>query len=315
MKFFIAILLFIVLISFISTKELAMPKLTAPPETVLLKDSLYIDKLEVTNAMWQDFTNNWLLDKEGDTAMYKKMQPDSSVWYSLKIDYENYVKSYFKSATFSSYPVVGITYEQAVAYCEWCTERVNEYLEKLKDIRFRSVIYRLPTEAEWELAAAGKLDLTKFPYGYERIKMATKYDTSKMFNCYYRDIDSARNTEQNMVAPSNSGTPNLFGAYNMIGNVGEMVIEKGLSKGGFYDLKVESCKVKEQFSYKKPNRYLGFRCVCLVDNSVGFKNPKEGFKKPTKEQTKQPKLDKKTKLKKGAKGFQQPEDSTNTNPQ
>ncbi|MBC7721993.1 MAG: SUMF1/EgtB/PvdO family nonheme iron enzyme [Pedobacter sp.] len=309
MKFFAAVLLFIILISFVSKKNIIAPKLTAPPETVQLKDSLYIDKLEVTNAMWRSFTESWLLEKEEDTATYKKMQPDSAVWYSLKFDYENYVKSYATSPTFSDYPVVGITYEQAIAFCEWRTERVNEYLEKIRDAKFRSVIYRLPTEAEWELAATGKLDIVKFPYGYERIKVATKYDTAKMFNCRYKDIDSARNTEQLLVAPSNSGTPNLYGIYNIIGNVGEMVSEKGLSKGGFYELAVENCKVKEKFSYKKPNRYLGFRCVCVVDNTSAFKKPKEVIK-----QTKQPKAEKKSKQKKGVKGFEQQEDSTIANP-
>ena len=318
MRFFIAFLLVIILVSFITTKEFNGPKLTVPPGTVQVRDSLYIDKMEVTNAMWQDFTEGWLLSQENDTATYKKMKPDITVWYSLKYDHENYEKSYASSASFAEFPVVGISYEQAVAFCEWRTERVNEYLEKISDAKIRNVVYRLPTEAEWELAASGKLDLAKFPYGYTQIKIATKYDTAKMFNCYYRDIDSIRKTEQLLTAAVSSGQPNGYGILNMIGNVGEMVSEKGLSKGGFYDLAIENCKIKEQFSYKRPNRFLGFRCVCIVDNSFAFKKPKEGLKKPSKdelkklkEDTKQPKADKKSKGKKTI-GFEQEKEVADT---
>ena len=297
MKAFVLILFSALLISFISEKKFAPGKVAAPPGTVQLKDSLYIDKFEITNEMWRAYTEGWLLKTEDDTTTYAKMQPDSTVWYSLKMDNEKYVTEYFKSPEFSDYPVVGITYEQAVAYCEWRTERVNEFLEKTRDANFRNVVYRLPTETEWELAAAGKLDLVKFPYGYEQTILHKKDDTTKMFNCYYDNIDSAQQNAQNIAMPVSFGKPNQYGIYNIIGNVGEMVSEKGLAKGGFYDLPLEYCKVKEKFSYNEPNRYLGFRCVCLVDNAFSTKKQKELIK--------QQKPDKKSKNKKDVKGAEQ----------
>ena len=49
-------------------------------------------------------------------------------------------------------PVVGVSWNDAVAYCEWlCAERDRRY--------------RLPTEAEREKAARGGLDGTRFPWG------------------------------------------------------------------------------------------------------------------------------------------------------
>jgi len=81
--------------------------------------------------------------------------------------------------------------------------------------------------------------------------------------------------------PVDFSIPNQYGAYNMIGNVGEMTAEKGIAKGGHYDLPIEYCKVKEAMSYTAPNRWLGFRCVCQVIDANPFhsKEKKEKLKK------------------------------------
>jgi len=272
---------------FIHSKEIDSFKITTPPGTSQIKDSLYMDTYEVSNMAWQEFIA-WTQKYDEDTLKYKKLEADTTVWYSLKYDADRYINTYFTGASFASYPVVGITYEQAKQFCEWRTERVNELLQKTPGSAFKRVEYRLPTETEWELAAAGKLDIVKFPYGYEHTTERIKGgDTVKIFNCYYNDFDSL-NPQQANAKPVNFGKPNQYGIYNMIGNVGEMVSEKGLAKGGFYDLPLEYCKVKEQSSYKFPNRYLGFRCVCLVDNSFSAKQQKDAFKKEKKEKQEKP---------------------------
>src|SRR6185503_16779770 len=48
-------------------------------------------------------------------------------------------------------PIVGVSWHDAVAYCEWRSETENRYV-------------RLPTEAEWEFAARGSQDVL-FPWG------------------------------------------------------------------------------------------------------------------------------------------------------
>jgi len=51
-------------------------------------------------------------------------------------------------------PVVGVSWHEAVAYCDWLSGSLDEN-------------YRLPTEAEWEKAALGGIDGLKYPWGDE----------------------------------------------------------------------------------------------------------------------------------------------------
>jgi formylglycine-generating enzyme required for sulfatase activity len=51
-------------------------------------------------------------------------------------------------------PVVGVTWDEATAYCRWLSACERQ-------------VYRLPTEAEWERAARGNLEGALYPWGDE----------------------------------------------------------------------------------------------------------------------------------------------------
>jgi formylglycine-generating enzyme required for sulfatase activity len=136
--------------------------------------------------------------------------------------------------------------------------------------------YRLPTAAEWEMMAAGGKDIEKFPFGYDSVYTKWHRKWEKSFNCIYqieKDTISYHDPiwelafkRPRITSPVESFHVNRFGLYNTIGNVSEMVDEKGISKGGNYTLPVEDCMIKNKQLYTKPECWLGFRCICIVSD-------------------------------------------------
>uniref|UniRef100_UPI0032172E12 SUMF1/EgtB/PvdO family nonheme iron enzyme n=1 Tax=uncultured Draconibacterium sp. TaxID=1573823 RepID=UPI0032172E12 len=88
--------------------------------------SFYLDETEVSNQDYREFTHWTSRVYPGDVTKLKAITPDSSVWRKKLAYNEPYVNNYFRHPAYSEYPVVGVTWEQAEAYCAWRTDRVNE---------------------------------------------------------------------------------------------------------------------------------------------------------------------------------------------
>ena len=86
-----------------------------------------MDEFEVRNIDWREYTN-WMKAVFGKTApkLVQKAQPDVTVWREEMAYNEPYLQNYFTHPAFDQYPVVGVTWEQAMDYCQWRTDRVNE---------------------------------------------------------------------------------------------------------------------------------------------------------------------------------------------
>lgn len=185
-----------------------------PDETVMIsKDTAYVDDdgnihRETINrplsGPW-DFLNTYIVN----------VYPDTTVWVNdfKNSDNEVYLRSYFSNPAYNDYPVVGVTWEQANAFCAWRTEYLLKGLGP--EARFIQR-YRLPTEAEWEYAARGK-NGNEFPWENARVKNGQ--------GCFYANFkpDRGNYTEDGNLITSKVGlfSPNSNGLYDMAGNVAE----------------------------------------------------------------------------------------------
>jgi formylglycine-generating enzyme len=88
--------------------------------------SFYMDETEVSNQDYREYVH-WLNRVyPGNKPKINSSLPDTTVWRSQLAYNEPYVENYFRHPAYSDYPVVGVSWEQANAYCAWRTDRVNE---------------------------------------------------------------------------------------------------------------------------------------------------------------------------------------------
>jgi len=146
-----------------------------------------------------------------------QIYPDTLCWvrdfaYSYN---EPMAKKYYSHPAFGNYPVVGISWKQATAFCEWRTQYLNGFLESKK--RMTESDFKLPTEAQWEYAARGGRSQSPYPWGgpYLRNRKGCLLANFKPGRGNYPE-DGGFYTVR-----ADAYWPNDFGLYNMSGNVAE----------------------------------------------------------------------------------------------
>jgi len=143
--------------------------------------------------------------------------PDTLAWIrDFTFSYnEPLATRYFWHPGFDDYPVVGITWDQAKAFCHWRTKLHNDFLSSQREATLQD--YRLPTEVEWEYAARGDHQSSMYPWGgyYTRQQDGTFLANFKPLRGNY--------VEDGGMATMKVGSyeANDFGLYDMAGNVAE----------------------------------------------------------------------------------------------
>ncbi|MFH4967006.1 gliding motility lipoprotein GldJ [Gaetbulibacter sp. M240] len=93
--------------------------------------SFYMDETEVTNEMYLEYLD-WIKrvyppSDEKFRAIYNGALPDTLVWRNRLGYNEVMTDNYLRHPAYGEYPVVGVSWIQAVEFANWRSDRVNEY--------------------------------------------------------------------------------------------------------------------------------------------------------------------------------------------
>lgn len=263
-------------------------------QVIISKDTAWIDddgrivRQTITRPLsgpW-DFLNTYIVN----------IYPDTTCWVNdfQNANNERYMKLYFSNPAYDDYPVVGVTWEQANAFCAW---RTNFLMKGLGGYAKQIQRYRLPSEVEWEYAARGK-EGNPFPWESTEVKSDK--------GCFYANFkpDRGNYTQDGSLITSKCGifSANSNGLYDMAGNVAEwtstVYTEAGVesmadinpelsynaAKEDPYRLKKKSVRggswkdpesmirsAWRSYEYQnQPRSFIGFRCVrTMVSDKTG----------------------------------------------
>ncbi|HEY1021362.1 MAG TPA: formylglycine-generating enzyme family protein [Flavisolibacter sp.] len=203
------------------------------PQHPVEVDGFWMDETEVTNAQFKKFVDATgyvtTAERDVDWEELKKQLPpgtpkpadsllvaaslvfispagpvsmdDASQWWRWKKG-ANWRQPQGPGSSIKgkeAFPVVHVSWEDAQAYCKWAGKR-------------------LPTEAEWEVAARGGKEDVTYPWGTEKV------EASKPKANTWQGVFPVQNTAWDGytgAAPVKTFAPNSYGLYDMAGNVWE----------------------------------------------------------------------------------------------
>lgn len=185
------------------------------PRTKVHLNAFYIDKTSVTNEEFMEFVKEtgYITDAERYGWSYvfhyflseeikekSKQVAGLDWWYA--VNGANFKHPEGKGSNILDrldHPVVHVSRNDALAYCKWANKR-------------------LPTEAEWEVAAKGGTNYTKFYWGED-----LEQDGVHHINVWQGAFPNINTKEDGYAstAPVKAFEPNQYGIYQMLGNVWE----------------------------------------------------------------------------------------------
>ncbi len=261
-------------------------------------DKLYVSEYEVTNESYNDFLD--YLKENNMQEILEICDYDLSGYEEPALSFmKKYLQRFppgkrTKNANqFENYPVMNVSFEAAVEYCKWLTNQYNSSLDKTH----KRVIFRLPNQKEWQMAAFGLKDFTSWNINEnvvlakekegDKPKDKKRYDLANYeisypwwpafnlrnspvnnFKCYLGNFKVPDESECpsgvlgdgfTVTSPTGSYFPNEMGLYDVVGNVAEMIDEKGKACGGSWNHPPEESTIHSVNTYESPNSYTGFR--------------------------------------------------------
>lgn len=129
--------------------------------------SFYMDETEVTNLMYLEYLDYLKRVYPPTEARYRNIYigalPDTLVWRNRLGNMETMTDNYLRHPAFANYPVVGVSWIQAVEFSKWRTDRVNERM--LEEEGFTSEGARFQTDASTAFDTETYLNAPTRTYG------------------------------------------------------------------------------------------------------------------------------------------------------
>lgn len=196
-----------------------------PADAYVTVDSAYVN--ENGHIVNQTIRRKLKSRKDFYSTKMVNIYPDTLTWSrDIRYSYNDpKMKMYFSDPNYTDYPVVGVSWEQAEAFCHWRTRLYNS------THRRKTEPYRLPTEAEWEFAAKGRDKNATYPW-----KGNSMIDEKS--NCYLANFKQSKGNYVNDAGvttkpvKSYNKVPNANGLYDMAGNVAEWTSTAYFSTSG-----------------------------------------------------------------------------------
>lgn len=224
----------------------------------IIGDDYEIDVFPVTNMQYKEFID------ETKRQELPYVEEDSAKPYNWDREKKTYPEG------LENHPVVLVSYEDAVAFCEWRSK---------KEGKTGKESYRLPTEEEWEKAARGE-DGRKYPWGddfdFRKVNCAD-YHVKKIlkdpreWDGVFKNNFYEKNKGKTLTTPVRNFPEGAspYGCMDMAGNVWEWtdswyhrdqirVMRGGSWSDGGYD-----CRCVYRLGYNPYYRlnFVGFRCA------------------------------------------------------
>lgn len=222
--------------------------------------SFWISDREISNKEYNEFLSD--LESKGKTKELGICRIKNEKWQTeFDMNFSPLNMHYNNNEAYAQYPVLNISHEAAIIFCNWLTENNNNYE------------YRLPTRKEWVYAAKGGVEKSFYSWGNNSLR-----NKDGLLMCNFRyigdefiTVDSdnklaiveviSESNSADITAPVHSYWTNNYGLYNMCGNVAEMIEKEGVALGGSWNNTGFDVRITSELKYSDANPMVGFRPV------------------------------------------------------
>jgi len=232
--------------------------ITTPFDSSLLPSSIILNK----------YPFNFLFSKPKKCGVIKFSSLSCNVYLPVDADSLKNSRSKKRICDYLKMPIVGISYEQTIKFCQWRTsiDSLRFYNPpeplilgqlRIQKLNGTAYIYRLPTPQEFDILNPAHDSI------YNKKGIITRFNYKNSIYCSKDKTNSCGKAPVDVYTFPSSVKSVISGTKNMQGNVAEMTTIKGIAKGGSYYHYAKESYPGFNNIYEGPQSWLGFRCVGL----------------------------------------------------